>query len=78
MLMNGMKVEFDSQGSTGPSAGGTDFALSVDFTDKVVGGGPPIRFVQVMEDVAVESVEAMSSPEMSVFPISLSGALSAI
>lgn len=47
MLMNGMNVQFDSGNNTCASAGSNGFTLSVDFVDKVVGGGPPVKFVQV-------------------------------
>lgn len=46
MLMNGMKIAMNEDGTCG-ATGETNFTLSVNFVDKVVSGGPPMRFVEI-------------------------------
>src|SRR3990170_4977372 len=46
MLMNGMRVAMTADGTCG-STGETNFILNVNFVNKVVSGGPPVRFVEI-------------------------------
>ena len=46
MLMNGMRVAMTADGTCG-STGETNFILNVNFVNKVVSGGPPMRFVEI-------------------------------
>ena len=46
MLMNGMKIAMKEDGTCG-ATGETNFILNVNFVNKVVSGGPPVRFVEI-------------------------------
>jgi hypothetical protein len=52
MVMNGAKVAVNGTGSC-TSITGSNFTVTVSFVDKVVGGGPPVKFVQVLGDEPV-------------------------